>query len=82
MKFCLFSLFCKCKNEPSVTLHVPSKHVKKIKELLDKANKERTFTAHYNMFKFIEEILPDTKEGNWRIVNTDAVSIDLIKLEK
>jgi subtilisin-like proprotein convertase family protein len=53
-------------------LPVPEEHVEKVAELTDAYAKQKTNVTYYQLWKFIHEIFPETKEGRWQLNTADA----------
>jgi hypothetical protein len=53
-------------------VYIPDEHLEKVAELVD-ANKEQGKLTRYRLWKFIEEIIPETKVGEWALNTSDAI---------
>jgi Holliday junction resolvase len=53
-------------------IYIPEEHVEKLAELADAYFGEKSCVNHLRAWRFIHEILPETREGNWALDVNDA----------
>jgi hypothetical protein len=56
-------------NRRARRIAIPRKHIKKVRELLDAYLEAFNQQAGKEFWGFIEEIIPETREGQWRLDN-------------
>lgn len=60
-------------------LDVPQEYLSEVFALIDEYRRRNTTLSFYELWKYIERILPETKEGRWKITVPKATRITVVE---